>query len=194
MNITLYTFTALDPEGDGRGRAPVDLRAETSVCLGGHDACEPRMGALIVSPELSQPPTSANSRAYCFAKVSQWTPLALSLHEALPRTEAIRFLRFEVKPECTKSFQEKKRSIWEPILSTTQGMVWGFHGLDPADPNHFLTLTLWQNLMYLRGFEERVLGAIWEQVEAEADIKRCTGMMIPLEASWSRRDDGAQVS
>ncbi|RAL24066.1 YdbC family protein [Thermoflavimicrobium daqui] len=88
-----------------------------------------------------------------------------------------------VKPKRINSFLQAQKTIWNPAMGQTKGMIAGVIGETIKIPNRYLVLSLWKDKQSHEAYTKRVID-LRQQAKTDQDIESVSGCLVQLEEKW----------
>ena len=109
---------------------------------------------------------------------------ASSLSAGIESADAVRLARCRVRMDRVDHFIEVQRTIWNPGMAASGGMLIGQFSESSGPEHEFLVCTLWQDLDAHRHYRNGVFTDLRRQAEVDRDCEATVGSIISVVDAW----------
>jgi len=104
---------------------------------------------------------------------------------ALADGQLLRVADCQLLPDRDDHFMVMQRSIWNPAMAATGGMLAGAFGqVADQTTSHYLACTLWQNETVHKRYVQSILPTLQRRAELDQDLRHISGYFVRLEPAW----------
>ncbi len=109
---------------------------------------------------------------------------ASSISAGIESAGAVRMAKCRVRPDRVAHFVEVQRTLWNPGMAASGGMLIGLFSESSGSEQEFLVCTLWQDLDAHRRYRNGVFTDLRRQAEVDQDCERVEGWIVSVQHEW----------
>jgi heme-degrading monooxygenase HmoA len=96
----------------------------------------------------------------------------------------LRLVDCTVHAEARDGFRQGQQALWNPAL-TANGVLAGLFGVGVTDPQHFLTVSVWESAAVHDAYNRHVVPQLMRQVDVISTCRTIGGRVVALDPDWS---------
>ncbi len=109
---------------------------------------------------------------------------ASSIPAGIDSAGAVRLARCRVRPDRVDHFIEVQRTIWNPGMAASGGLLNGLFSELSGRKHEFLVCTLWQDPDAPCRYQNSVFTELRRQAEVDRDCERVDGWIVSVRNEW----------
>lgn len=101
------------------------------------------------------------------------------------KTRHIRVADCQLTPQGHTPFFEDQTKIWNPAMTSCQGMLGGYIAHTKTNPDHYWVISFWEHQQAHQSYMENTFPKARQQVHLESYIQQIAGYQISVCPNWN---------
>ena len=134
--------------------------------------------------ESGQRETYVASRVARVEALFDITGIHSRMQAAVPDAKLLRVADCFLKPGRSEHFIEMQKTVWNPAMAESEGMLAGAFGTVQDEPDRYVVTTFWRDESAHQAYVENSLPGLQTRARIDQDLQRISGHLVRLDPDW----------